>query len=224
MHIDSKSQIAGVPAIQVRDFLHRLKDNEWIGDNIAVRLHLSTSHAEELIAELLRLGYIEPTVIQQDKQYYGQTLAGSTFSLASAARPLTRKVAQQKLAEFLERVRAVNANPDLAYRVHKVLVFGSFLTEQDRINDIDVAIELVLRETEPSKREAALQARVRVAHQAGRHFSSYTDELLWPYQEVLLFLKARSRAISLHTSDDSILKQTESRVVFQEEYESSKCA
>ena len=217
MYIDPQSQIAGVPALQVRDFLHRLNDNEWIGDNIAARLHLSISHAEALIAELLRLGYIEPTVTQQGKQYYDKTLAGSTFSLASAARPLTRKTAQQKLSEFIERVRTVNANPDLAYRVHKVLVFGSYLTEQDRINDIDVAVELVMREIEPGKREAVLQARVQVAHQAGRQFSGPMDQLLWPYQEVLLLLKARSRAISLHTSDDSILKQTESRVVFQDE-------
>ena len=93
----------------------------------------------------------------------------------------------------------------------------NYLTERDYINDIDVAVDLVLRETELSKREAALQARVEAAYQAGQQFASYMDELFWPYREVLLFLKSRSRAISLHTSDDPILQQTESRVVFQDE-------
>ena len=178
---------------------------------------MSSSRAEELVSELLRLGYIEPAVTGYDKQYYQMTLSGSTFSLASAARPLTRKTAQRKLAEFLERVRAVNANPDLAYRVHKVVVFGSYLTEQDRINDIDVAVELVHRETEFSKREAAMQARVEEAYKAGRQFSCYLDELAWPYQEVPLLLKSRSRAIRLHEPIDEVLKQAQSRVIFQDE-------
>jgi predicted nucleotidyltransferase len=221
MYIDPKSQIAGVPALQVRDFLHRKNGFEWAGDAIAASLHLAGSRAEELLSELLRLGYIEPGMTHQGKPFYRRTLSGSTFALASAAHPLTRKTADKKLAEFLDRVRAVNANPDLAYRVHKVLLFGSYLTEQERINDIDVAVELVFRETERSKREAALDARVQVAIQAGRQFVDYMHQLAWPFEEVLLLLKSRSRAISLHLAHDPILEQTESRVIFQDEYEGS---
>jgi predicted nucleotidyltransferase len=221
MYIDPKSQIAGVPALQVRKFLRRLDGYEWTGADIAASLDLPGSRAEKLVSELLQLGYIEPAMTRQGKPFYRRTLSGSAFSLASAARPLTRKTADKKLAEFLDRVRAVNVNPDLAYRVRKVLLFGSYLTGQERINDIDVAVELVFRETERSKREAALDARVQVALQAGRQFSNYTNQVLWPYEEVLLLLKSRSRAISLHPADDPILKQTESRVIFQDEYEGS---
>jgi len=202
--------------MRVRDWLRRTGDKEWTCNYLAAHLGLADACAEELVAELLRLGYIEFTTTHLEQPYYQRTLAGATLSLASAARPLTRKSAQRKLAEFLERVRVVNANECFAYRVQKVLVFGSYLTEQDRINDIDVAVELTFREDDPDKREAALQAHIRQARAAGRQFSGFMDALLWPYQEVLLFLKSRSRAISLHTTDDAILNQTESRILYQD--------
>lgn len=217
MYLDPKSLIAGIPALQVRDFLKPLHSCQWTKKYLAQHLNLSDGDAERLILELSCLGYIEEAARYSDEQHYQRTLAGSTFSLASAAQPLTRKTAQKRLAEFLDRVRAANANEDFVYRVRKVLVFGSYLTEQARINDIDVAIELTLRETDPSKFRAAMEARIREAYKAGRQFSSFIDELEWPDKEVLLFLKSRSRAISLHTTDDPILKQARSRVVFEEE-------
>lgn len=217
MHIDPKSQIAGVPAIRVRDFLRRASDNEFTCEDASKGLKLLSSHAAELISELMQLGYLEPVDIRTGPQRYRRTLAGSTFALASAARPLTRKTATKKLSEFLERVSAVNANNNFLFRVHKVLVFGSYLTEQNRLNDIDVAVELLHRENDPNKRKTAIRACIRKVHEGGRQFSNIADEVSWPYNEVLLFLKSRSRAISLHPIEDDILKQTESRVIFQDE-------
>ena len=216
MYLDPKSQIAGIPAIQVRDFLKQNRNYEWTQNRLALYLNLSTEDIGALVSELLRLGYIEATSVISGQQYYQKTLAGTTFSLASASQPLTRRTAQRKLDEFLGRVQAVNANEDFVYRVRRVLVFGSYLTEKERINDIDVAIELVSRYDDPDKRMAMLQARIDQAYKAGRQFSSFIDELGWPETEVLLFLKSRSRAISLHTTDDPILKQAPSEIVFQD--------
>ncbi len=217
MYLDPKSQIAGIPAMQVRDFLKHNRDYEWTQNRVAECLNLSDEDAEALISELSRLGYVEETSVISGQQYYQKTLTGAAFSLASASQPLTRRTAQKKLAEFLERVRAVNANEDFVYRVQRVLVFGSYLTEKERINDIDVAIELISRYNDPDRRQAAMQARICQAYKAGRQFSSLMDELEWPDKEVLLFLKSRSRAISLHTTDDAILKQAQSQIVFEDE-------
>jgi len=216
MYIDPKSQIAKVPAMRVRDFLHRTRDAYWTCETVANRLKLSDARAQALVSELLRLGYIERSDVADGKHYH-ITLTGSTFALASAARPLTRKTAERKLDEFLDRVRAVNASQSFAFRIRRVLVFGSYLTDQERLNDIDIAIDMVPREDGPEKHKAANQARIRAAEQAGRQFSSFQDECMWPTKEVYLFLKSRSKAISLHPIWDAVLEQTESRVVYQEE-------
>ncbi len=213
MHVDSKSQIAGVPSLRVRELLLRMADRTWSPESVAKRLDLSKAQAAELIAELLRLGYIEPA---PSDGVYQMTLAGSAFSQASAARPLTRKTARRKLDEFLDRVREVNRDDRLVYRVRRVVLFGSYLTEQERIDDIDVAVELEKRYAGVED-QAARQARIREAITAGRQFASYVNTVFWPQVEVLLRLKARSRAISLHDfeMERSLLEQTETRVVFE---------
>ena len=216
MYIDPEGAIVGVPNIEVRDFLYRANDSEWTRRYLADLLNLSQQRGAKLLAELLQLGYIEFTESRGKKRYFKRSLAGARFSLASAARPLTRKTAKQRLSEFLERVEAVNASDYYLYRVQKVLVFGSYLSDRNRINDIDVAVELVFREKDPKRREIVMQGRILEACKAGRKFSNIVEELFWPYQEVLLFLKSRSRAISLHTTDDKILSKVDSVVIFQD--------
>ena len=213
MYVDPKETIKGVPAIKVRDFLRNVQDSYWTTERAAVNLQLSHRRGHELISELLHRGYIEPQRINRSK-YYKRTLAGSTFSLASAARPLTRKAADQTLVKFIDRVHAVNATDYFLYRVQRVVVFGSYLTDKKRINDIDIGVELVPREIDKDKHWDMVQARIGEACKRGRRFSNIVDEMFWPYMEVLLFLKSRSRAISLHT-DDPILKHVESRVIFE---------
>jgi predicted nucleotidyltransferase len=214
MYVDPKGEIGGVPAIQIRDFLRR--DEEWTFAYMIERLGLSPSRAKTLVSELLRLGYVEMMNSNDGSRYYRKTQVGRRFSLASAARPLTRKTAEGKVAEFLERVRALNANDYYLYRVRRVYVFGSYLTERDRINDVDIAVELVDRESDPEKRWAMHQARSHEACEKGRRFSNLTEELSWSEIEVLLYLKNRSRAISLHTTDDRVLTQTDSHVIFED--------
>ena len=94
------------------------------------------------------LGYVE-AASTKDGRSYKRSLAGSTLAQASAAQPLQRGTAQRKLAAFLARVRRVNEDDYYLYRVKKVLVFGSYLSAAARINDIDVAIELVHRWQDP---------------------------------------------------------------------------
>lgn len=216
MYVDPKAEIGGVSAVLVRDFF-RATENGWAFDYLIKQLRLDRSRAEMLTSELLRLGYIEeePDSLHGSRSYR-ETPLGRRFSLASAARPLTRTTAQKKLGEFLARVSSLNANDYYLYRVRKVYVFGSYLTERDRINDIDVAVELVDREGDPEKRWAGHQARSREAREKGRCFSNLTEELFWSRREVLLYLKNRSRAISLHTTDDRVLVQTDYRVIFEE--------
>jgi len=55
------------------------------------------------------------------------TQAGRTFSVASAARPVTRATAEKALAEFLDRVEQVNRDPYFLGKGIRVVLFGSML-------------------------------------------------------------------------------------------------
>lgn len=101
--------------------------------------------------------------------------------------------ADRILSKFMDRVRQVNSNPSFLVMVKKVVVFGSYLTDAPRINDIDIAVELARKENHPmvlNKDRAQIAIDLSTAaEEKGRHFSSFIDRLEWPEHEVRLFLK-----------------------------------
>jgi predicted nucleotidyltransferase len=120
----------------------------------------------------------------------------------------------------MDRVRQVNSDSSYLVKVQKVLVFGSYLTDAIRINDIDVAVELTWKENHPmvlneeDKAQLALNLSI-MAEDKGKKFSSFLDRLEWPEHEVRLFLKSRSRTLSIHSIHDEILNRVKYRVFFQ---------
>jgi predicted nucleotidyltransferase len=216
MYVDPTSEICGISAVRVRDLLSAASFLHWTTVYVEDRLRISNAQARQLVEELLRLAYIRPVDTRDSSNdWYTRANDGATFALASAAKPLTRKTADRKVREFLDRIHQVNSSQQFLHRVRQALLFGSYLTDRPRINDIDIAVELVYKIDDPDQRAAAIQAKVREARQAGRRFDSIADEVFWPSQEVRLFLKSRSRAISLHTTEDGILKIAETRVLFE---------
>lgn len=180
------------------------------------RLGVSDEQAQEVLAALHCDGYIEPATDFRDPGYWRTTLKGNALSLASAARPISRETAQRHLYQLLERVRQVNESTEFLLWVDRVLVSGSFLDEsRPTVNDVDIAVDLKRRETDGQRHVQRVLERARAAAEAGRYFHTYLDKLLWDFTEVMLFLKARSRVISLHTTDDGILRQTASAILYQ---------
>ena len=99
------------------------------------------------------------------------------------------------------RVHAVNASKEYAFIISGVVLFGSMLSCTDRLGDVDVAIALKPRFSDPIRRKQLCNRRRHLAQEQGRAFSSATSWALWPRDEVLIQLKARSRSLSLHGFD-----------------------
>ena len=134
----------------------------------------------------------------------------------------------------MERVRAVNADPDYLETITGVIVLGSFLSASQELGDVDVGIQLERKPTKPgSARQIMFQlldeldrvniflsvklrvailakqmgdelfmqlaeARRRLAQERGRRFGNLTEWVTWPSREIWLFLKSRTRQLSIH--------------------------
>ena len=216
MYIDPQSIIAGAPALSTRNLMRRIGDGNVSLESLAYYLKMDKDTSQCIRERLSEEGYIElNNEIPDKKEYYKTTLKGNSLALASAAKPLTRKTAEKKLAEFMGRVTTVNSNEYYLYKITKVIIFGSYLSEKDRINDIDVAVTI-----QPKfEKEEQLQKnkrRIEKVEANGKHFSSFVDQLFYPEMEALKHLKSRSRAISIHRSSDGILDQVEQKVIYEE--------
>lgn len=216
MWIAKSQRIAGQPALVMRQFMRSFGEQAKDLAFVMEKLQLSRRRAQRLFETLCRLGYLAPHTEPDLPLGWRRTTQGAALALASAAPPLRRATAERKLQEFLIRVAEVNRNGYFLFRVTKVVVFGSYLSKRDRLNDVDVAIGLAPKERNPERHFQLERARTAEALHGGRRFSNVVDELAWPQREVELFLKGRSRALSVHDFRDAILERTEFRVVFEE--------
>jgi predicted nucleotidyltransferase len=102
------------------------------------------------------------------------------------------------LQEFLQRVEKINSSDDYAYYIKQVILFGSYLSDNPTLGDIDLSLVLEFRDDDLEKRSKHLDERTDLAEKQGRYFKGFLESLAWPYEEVIRFLKNRSPSISLH--------------------------
>ena len=214
------AQIAGMPAVTVRNMLRRA--GELLGaEYVAARCKVSARRAKQIIETLVSKGYLE-----FDKEYrqlvdsyvpgkekpryryvpiYKLTVMGEKLAQASAAGKMPRAKAELILAGLLQRVTEVNATAHYLFRIPTVIVYGSYVRGEAFLSDVDIAVDLEPKWHRGSK-EFASQRRKRVAaaEAKGRRFSNIVEYLYWPEREVKLHLKARTRGLSLHSMDDFV--------------------
>ena len=200
MNITKAQRIAGYPALAIRDFLKRQGSLYFSLHAATERLQISEAEADRLMKQLEKLGFIRKRGKQDT--WYRTTVKGNALAGASAAKLLSRKSAEKRLSEFMARVREVNESQPFVFKVDTVVLFGSFLSEKERIGDIDLAVELKPKTEGSAEFKSMRDARINTAIAAGQRFSSFLDRMMWPTTEVYRFLKSRARAISLHDLND----------------------
>lgn len=214
MRVESTTEVAGLPVLQVRRFLREtMHDYGWGKHTLKAVLKLSDRRSAAVLRGLSEGGYIE--VSPSFRGAWRNTTKGNALACASAARSLRRQTADQKLGEFLDRVHFVNSPAcDFLFWVEEVALFGSMLKQQQTVNDIDVSVRME-RKLDGEAFSNAANFRSRMARQQGRTFRNIVDEVYWPEHEVRLFLKNRSRAISLVEWDAKWLAATPHKIIFR---------
>ncbi len=199
MKITKNEKTAGVENVRLRNYLRKFGDGHICVEGIMEVFSLRKPKAEHMLDELLKLGLIESARLKRDEAptRYSTTILGSAFGMASAAKGVSRETATRLLREFLDRVRLSNENEAFAYRIESVVLFGSYLSEVASVNDVDLSVELVRRHRVDLAFEDACTKRINLAFRHGRRFQNMTEEILWPRIEILLYLKNRSRTLSL---------------------------
>ena len=147
------------------------------------------------LAEVMRdEGFVEPS----GRGGWRLTQAGVTFSVATAAKPVTRATAEQALAQFLDRVRRAGQDPYFLAKPIRVVLYGSMLKRDvQRLSDVDLAVELVPKEADPARAQVLNQERVEELAARGHEFRNILEVGHCWHRETFKFLKSRSRVISL---------------------------
>jgi hypothetical protein len=198
MRLNRGYRIAGVDGLQLRDYFRRFGSEYVNYATVMKEFSVTRREAQNILEELLKLEMICLCELQGKGEMvsYQTTMKGNALGMAKAGRPLTRASAERVLGELVDRVLAVNDRSELAYRVESVVVFGSFLSKAERLNDLDIAVELKARRNDDASFERLRNASMVRALASGRRFRDVVEEVGWPQIEVFSILKNRSRTIS----------------------------
>lgn len=206
MRIAGNEKIAGYPAFQIRQLMR-----ETVGRSISPRyvreiLGCSNSGAARVLSQLEKAGFVEPV-----RGYWEATTKGSALAMATAAPPLRRGTAARLVADLVQRARLMNDDDNWAYRVHILVVFGSYARGVERPNDVDVGCELRPRWPDEMQQRKEQESRGK----RGCPFRNISEWATWPKLEVIRYLRARARGLSIHELEDWI-KATEHTVIFED--------
>jgi hypothetical protein len=201
MRITKEKVVAGHSALRVREFLRRFERGFFMLSAAESFMHFKSRQAAKFINDMVALELIEPTTPFGNKAAFQVATRGHAFANATAAKPIYRGTAERVLREFIDRVNAVNASKEYAFKVKSAVLFGSLLSCVDRLGDVDVAIDLQRRFSDVASFRHQCDRRRLLAEEQGRAFSTAIDWATWPKKEVLVLLKARSRSLSLHGFD-----------------------
>ncbi|MGN6741571.1 hypothetical protein [Dyella sp.] len=205
--------IAGVPAMDLRKALRKLgKWGAWDVASLAEALGIDEASAAEALSALVAEGYVEVSQ-QSGCPYYATTVKGNALALASSRKPIKRAAADRIVQEAIARVEAINASPEFAYGIRKLIVFGSYLTDQAELGDVDLALELVPRFNDTDQQTEIEHHRVEEARRSGKRLRSFMDRLAWPMEEIFQIVKGGRVAISLHPSTDAVLTSAQTKIL-----------
>jgi predicted nucleotidyltransferase len=201
MRITKEEIVAGHPALQVRGFLRRYRHGLFMLPAAESAMQLEPQRAAEFLNDMVMLGLIEHTKPLEVEPTFRVATRGHALANATGARPITRATGERVLRDFLDRVNAVNATNEYAFGIQSAVLFGSMLSYAGRLSDVDVAIDLQSRVTEPASFRQRCDLRRYAAQEQGRVFRTVFDWAMWPRSEIMLRLKARSCSLSLHEFD-----------------------
>ena len=204
MRIEKDQLIAGLLARDVRRLMREAAGFIIRTSTVTEVLGFSQSHALKLIKELQNEG-----LLATREDFWEATEKGHALAMASAATPLRRSTADRLIEGVVERAREINRNEQLAYRVRRLAVFGSFAAGSERPNDVDVACSFDTRlEGEEQK---VLEDERR---EAKGSFANTSEWAVWPKLEVLKRLKARSHRLSIQEFAPAALDKIDHELVF----------
>jgi predicted nucleotidyltransferase len=207
MRITLDQKIAGYPAGQIRQLMR-----ETVGRSITLRyvreiLQCSDSAAIQVLNHLQEQGFVEPI-----QDHLEPSTKGSALAMATAAAPLRRETAERLIANVVERAQSINEDDKWSYRIGKLVVFGSFLRGAERLNDVDMACELLPRWTGERQAQAE-QVRREVRRQSFRNMIEWAA---WPKLEVIQYLKSRARGLAIQEIQEWILETTAHQVLLND--------
>jgi hypothetical protein len=201
MNIGSKSELANVRLMDIRDFIREYwVRGEFSTSDLMAHLNVDEESSCKIIEDLIEEGWVVQT---EDDRF--EPLENAIYLIQDKANKLIpRKKAERCFNAFMKRVEEVNGNPYYLLYVKKVISFGSFPSYASLVDGVDLAIEFDYKDV--GKGVDIMEVVYKRSTTSGIQFSTIYDKLDFAYQEVRSFLKIKSRLLTFHSYEHPTLR------------------
>jgi hypothetical protein len=143
---------------EIRDLLRWLRERSFGRYAVAKRLKISKREAYTLISALVDRGFLAVKPDNIDR--FQTTAQGTTLRDTRMWKRVSRAKADRIVADLIARAEHMNASSDKEWLVYvnRILVFGSYTGDSPTLGDIDIVLDMSLRESVRSKRAGAIYA------------------------------------------------------------------
>ncbi len=201
MRIDPQDTLIGYPILAIRNLLRlRVFDASVVEKVLKVDAGEAARVIGELKKEELICGLRNP-----DPKRPGMletTPPGTRLGLASTRPPIGREKAEAIVAEVLKRTEQVNKLDMFLFGVWEIIVFGSYVTGADELNDVDFIVKTRLKDKFEKNYADVLRQRLAMASAIGLTISRKVDWQHQPKKGVLQFLGRVSPYVSFHRENE----------------------
>src|SRR5713101_5797138 len=124
-------------------------DGEWGVAEIRKMLGVDVATAKEFASQFQLMGYSEP--VPRKPGVWRNTKAGN---LVAGVRPprLTKAKAEELLTDLADRADAYNLKADAPVRIVKIIAFGAINGKHEKIQDIDLGVQIEPRDEGPTSK------------------------------------------------------------------------
>ena len=199
MQVDKNDIICGYPAPKVRDFLRKLRHRKY-GAIVACKkaFGVSEKQAPKLLESLCKEGYI-----RKIENGWDTTVKGNALSVVRFVPRLSYYEMEEKLIDLYHRIQTVNYSDVFILCIAEARLFGSLMYKgRDSYGDIDIAIDLAPKFTDPIQYEQAKKKLIDDALNRGVKIPNEKELDEYPAKVIFDFLQARSPYISVHSMSE----------------------
>lgn len=168
------SKIKKILKYNQQQFISKATINEFLKNN---------KKSENLLKDLFESGYIEET---NDQEKFVVSARGNVLINTNIKRLLDQQKAEEKIDNFLHRVKKVNASKTYLYYVDQVTLSGDYLKCKDFIRELHFD---VLLSSKYEDQEIMEDLENKKRKKAKKPFSNYIEYLFFPQFEIRDFLK-----------------------------------
>ncbi len=196
MRIDPDDRIAGYPVLAIRALLRKRVFKPAVVEKV---LKVDGKEAGRVIEALRKEGYVcalfgdnpPPDTVQT-------TPDGSRLASAHTWPPISREEAKRLMDEFMTRIGRARDEDRFLYEAGQVIVFGSYLSDADELNDIDLIVKVRVKGKFKDTYEDVLRDRLDAAQAIGLRLKRDVNWRPYPRRGLLSYFRGVSRYLSFH--------------------------